>query len=184
MTNEIEVKIGVSDLKKLKKRLSKAGARFNGKISQNDRILDYTDGKLKKEGKLLRVREMSGNGKKEVLITFKSAREEKGKEIKTREEVQFSTGENAKTVLEFFGKLGLEKKLEFEKITERYSLGKTKITIDSFPQFKKFGHFYEIEAESEKEIRRLMKLLNAKKEEIVKETYAEMIRNELSRRGR
>ena len=179
MTKEIEVKIRASDLKKLKKKLSKAGACFNGKISQNDRILDFKNGKLKKEGKLLRVREISGKGKKEVLITYKSAREEKGKEIKTREEVQFSTIENAKTVLEFFGKLGLEKKLNFEKITERYSLGKTKITIDSFPQFKKFGHFYEIEAENEKEIRRVMKLLGAEKNEIVKETYAEMIRKEI-----
>ncbi|MFH1199490.1 MAG: hypothetical protein V1708_00315, partial [Candidatus Micrarchaeota archaeon] len=63
----------------------------------------------------------------------------------------------------------------YEKIREDYGQGGLKICIDFFPRHAHLGHFIEIEAPSEKEVRAVMEQLGIERRDVVKETYPEII---------
>lgn len=172
---EIESKFTLGNPGELRKRLRALHAKFEGKIKTTDFILDFGNGALKKKQELLRVRDIKGEG---VLVTFKG-KKSRGRLAKIREELQFETSAGAAEVVELFERLGLKKILSFSKETERWKLGKAKITIDALPEYRELGMFFEIEADSEKAIEFLMKKLGVPRKDLVEETYVEMVAKKL-----
>lgn len=172
--NEIEVKVRVSDVTELKRRLASLGARFKARARQLDSILDFADGRLRKGDQLLRVREIVEKGKRVTIVTFKGP-QQRAARLKVREEVQFETGGKKKEVVKLFSRLGLREFLEFEKLTEFWELRGAKISLDSFPKIPEMGKFFEIEAASEKKVLGLMRLMGVDADDVEPRNYVEMV---------
>ncbi|MFH1107467.1 MAG: class IV adenylate cyclase [Candidatus Micrarchaeota archaeon] len=189
MALEIEAKARVRDLHGLR-TLVEAFAPYRRTVKQTDSILDYADGRLKRRGKVMRVREEEvlhgeGAGEKRTVITLKGKRRDAGSAVKRREETEEEALSGMHDVLEAAGELGLRPVLAYEKIREDYDArdGGIKICIDSFPRHKELGHFIEIEAKSGKEVRRVMAELGIEDRDAVRQTYPEII-GKLEKAGR
>jgi predicted adenylyl cyclase CyaB len=179
MALEIEVKARVRDLHGMR-TLVEHIAPYVRTVKQVDTILDYADGRLKKHGKVMRVRELEtihgrGKGAKKTVITLKGKRRDDGSEVKRREEIEEEALAGAQEVFFAAAEMGLHPKLAYEKIREDYGEGELKICIDFFPRHAQLGHFIEIEAPSEKEVKAAMEQLGIERRDVVKETYPEII---------
>ncbi|MEK6953411.1 MAG: class IV adenylate cyclase [Candidatus Micrarchaeota archaeon] len=175
MMLETEIKLRVKDPKKIREKLRAAGALHTKTAKQVDGIFDYPDGRMKKKGEVMRLRVLIPiwpDGERIAIVTRKGKKRGKGA-VKVRTENEFET-DDLKGALEELKEQGLEKKLEYMKQTEFWTLGKIKVTLDHFPHFPELGYFLELEA-SLKEIEKGMKLLSLSKKDAVKETYPEMM---------
>ncbi|MFH0972133.1 MAG: class IV adenylate cyclase [Candidatus Micrarchaeota archaeon] len=182
MKLETEVKIAVKDPQGMRKRLKAAGAVHARTARQYDGIFDFPDGKLKKHGEVMRLRVFEPvwpDGEKKAIVTFKGKKREKGI-AKVREETEFETDDIGGALLALH-ELGLEKKLEYLKVTEFYRLGKVKITLDHFPHYHELGYFIELEA-NKPEIEKGMKRLELSAKDVVHETYPEIVSRVYSHR--
>lgn len=138
---EIEIKILGIKKGPLVRKLWECGYKkdFSGLIVC--RHFDFLDKRLRKSGKLIRVRDM---GKKKVEFTFKGPKT-KSKTCKIRPEFQTYLEDSgvAKKILE---EIGLKETLYCEKKRTSYRKGKVQVDIDEYPG----GIVYaEIEASSE-----------------------------------
>ena len=127
----------------------------------------YGGGRIDLGGCALRLRRVRTRDRGEITraaLTFKQR-------IPTRSPIKHQLEEetevaNADTTHAILTQLGFKPALVYEKRRARWKIGKTKVVIDELP----FGLFMEIEA-SEKEIRRVERLLGAETLPAVMETY-------------
>lgn len=162
MSKEIEIKvIGISK-NALVRRLKEAGYKkeFSGLIVC--RHFDFPDKRLRKAGKLVRVRSM---GKERVEFTYKGPKEKKGT-CKIRPEIQtyVEDGDVAGAIIK---EMGLKETLYCEKKRTSYLKGKVHVDLDYYPE----DIFYaEIEAPTEKLVHKAIKELRLGDFEISSET--------------
>lgn len=140
---EIEVKIKVDDLKKIKGKIIKLGFRTISPYSFEHNILfDTKDERLKKNKLLLRLREIEGK----YIVTFKRPAElsqnSSHYKIKEEKEIEVSDYENVKSI---FTGLGFKVFFIYEKYREIFDNGNVKIMMDHTP----IGDFIEIEGDAE-----------------------------------
>ena len=140
---EIEIKIKVDDLKKIKRKIIELGFHTISPYSFEHNILfDTKDERLKKNKLLLRLRKIEDK----YILTFKRPPEhapEAGHyKIKEEKEIEVSDYENVKSI---FTGLGFSVFFIYEKYREIFDNGNVKIMMDHTP----IGDFIEIEGDAE-----------------------------------
>src|SRR5580693_5898099 len=133
MAQEIEIKLRISDLKALTRRLKRLGARPVGggssRVHEENVIFDTPEGGLAKHGQLLRIRtetpEVRGkakaaSSKQRIVVTFKqpptrpdSANARRGR-YKVRDEIELEVSE-AGNLTKIFEGLGMSGWFRYEK---------------------------------------------------------------------
>jgi adenylate cyclase, class 2 len=135
-TKEREIKFYIQDLAGLADRLRVCGADLSRKrMLERNLRLDTEDHSLKKEDRLLRIRQDD-----QVRVTYKDkAQVEDG--VITRTELEFVSDDYAITK-KFFEALDYQVVVIYEKYRQEYRLGDVKVMLDELP----YGDFLEIEA--------------------------------------
>ncbi|MBI4146078.1 class IV adenylate cyclase [Candidatus Woesearchaeota archaeon] len=146
---EIEVKILNIDVSVFREKLAGLGAKrvFVGRL--RTAVFDSSDGRLKKHGEFLRVRQEG----ELVHLCFKGKVVES--KFKVREEVELVVSDWSSAV-EFLSALGFVKVFEYEKHRESYVLGGAKVELDTYEGIPTYA---EVEAPSESEVEKVVKLL-------------------------
>lgn len=133
---EIEVKILEINVEEIEEKLKEMGAEevFDGELV--NAYFDFSDRRLEKEGKVLRLRKKDDK----VILTYKKyiTREE----AKIMDEKELLV-EDFETMKEIFKGLGLLPLHEFSKHRTTYKLNQTNFEIDKYPGIPPF---LEIEA--------------------------------------
>lgn len=168
MPKEIEIKFRVDD--QIESALKRAGAKKLSQGLEHNEVFD--NGKLRKNGFLLRLRKFSGKN----TLTFKS-KIEKGK-FKEAEETDILVQDfsGMKNVLR---SLGYEVFWVYEKRKSVYSLGKTIISIDTLP----IGKYMEIEG-TERGIMEVIQKLGLNITDGITETYFDLYEEFCRKKGK
>lgn len=161
---ETEVKFKVDSFKELKEKLIQLGAEAKGETFEENFCFDTKAKSFYQQDQLLRLR----RDKKGITLTFKGAKEFKGK-IKKREEVEVKLNDfdNMKVILE---RLGLSVFRIYEKKRETFIYNQTEIVLDLIPFM---GNHLEIEG-AEGKILETIKLLGLREEEALTYTYGQL----------
>ena len=156
---EIEIKVLGIKKASVVKKLKSLGAKKTFSGLTVCRHFDFPDKRLRKAGKLLRVRNM---GKKMVEFTYKGPKEKKGtclsgrQACKIRQEIQTYV-EDSEVVRGILEGAGMKETLYCEKKRTSYRLGRVAVDIDEYPG----GIVYlEIEGPSEKLVHGAIKKLD------------------------
>ncbi|MFA5022477.1 MAG: class IV adenylate cyclase [Patescibacteria group bacterium] len=148
MNIEIEVKLKVRSLAKIKQRLKLLKAKYLGLVWQVDTYYQVSKNYYLKGVPKLRIREERNKGKA-FLEYHEAVNNFKAKEFET----EVSNAKMAKIILE---KFGYKPGLMVDKKREKYRLGRINIDLDSV---KGLGSFVEIE------------IMNKNEKESLKEIY-------------
>ncbi|MCY4602140.1 MAG: class IV adenylate cyclase [Acidobacteria bacterium] len=105
---------------------------------QDDRLLDWPDGRLRERGCTLRVRDQRGA----AALTFKGPPQPDA--MKVREELETVVGD-APLLLRLLEQLGLRVWFRYQKYREEYELPGVVLTIDETP----IGAFVELEGDEQ-----------------------------------
>jgi adenylate cyclase class 2 len=140
---EIEVKIKIDDLKKIKRKIIKLGFQTIAPYSFEHNILfDTKDERLKKNKLLLRLRKVEDK----YIVTFKHPPKQSPNvshyKIREEKEIEVSDYDNIKSI---FTGLGFKVFFIYEKYREIFDNGNVKIMMDHTP----IGDFIEIEGDAE-----------------------------------
>ncbi len=162
---EIEVKIEVKDFSPFEKILSKEiFDEIRDWVFEDNLVFDMEDLKLKKEGKLLRVRKTGEN----VVLTFKNKVEKKSSKYKVREEIEIKVSDFENTIKILEG-LGYKVFFRYQKFRKVYSYSSNHVCFDKTP----IGNFIEIEGD-ESFILKIAKKLGFAKKDFLKDTYYDL----------
>ena len=161
--DEIEVKFKISKPNSIRKKLRGLGAAREGLIHEKNIIFNTVDGKFKKAGKMLRLRDANG-----YIITYKGP-EDKSHEFKKRHEINLRI-KDADMIIELFAAIGYVPDHVYEKKRETWYLEKVNILIDEIPLM---GFFVEIEGDTE-EIKKAIKSLGFENHEPITKTYIQV----------
>jgi predicted adenylyl cyclase CyaB len=163
MLIEIEKKyrLTAEDRRAIEKRLRKLGCK--PKPIEHEVNTIYRGGGLEFGRRALRIRRVNG----EAILTFKERIPTKSP-IKHQKESETRI-ENPDAADSILRGIGLAPALIYEKRRTRWDVGKAKVVIDELP----YGLFMEIEA-SERDIKRVEKLIEAAALPAVVETYPSM----------
>ncbi len=148
---EIEVKILEVNPGKIRNELEQLGAKkiFTGDIQAIH--FDYPDFRLKKGGRILRVRKKGDK----VELTYKEKIH--SSQFKIAEETEVITSDFA-TTCKIFENLGLQKVYKLEKYRESYSLEDVHFDLD-IPKLSFIPPLLEIEADSEQKVKYFLQKL-------------------------
>lgn len=136
---ETEVKLRVSDLGALRRRLLTLGARLERERHLEDNVLlDDAQGSLRARGSVLRLRRTAHG----AVLTFKGPREEAGG-LKSREEREVAIGD-APGLAGILRRLGYEPRFRYQKYRESWLLRGQLVELDETP----VGTFVEIEGDA------------------------------------
>jgi len=135
---EREMKLYIRDSRALAERLRLSGAEeVREQTLEYNLRLDTPDGSLRKEGRLLRLRQDD-----RVSVAYKDQAEAHNGVIKRRE-IEF-IADDFQVALKLFKALGYEEIVVYEKYRAIYRLGDVEVALDELP----YGDFIEIEAQS------------------------------------
>ncbi|MDY6839344.1 MAG: class IV adenylate cyclase [Thermodesulfobacteriota bacterium] len=160
---EIEVKFYLGDVAGVRERILALGATSCGRVFEaNIRFEDEARG-LKERGVLLRLRKDD-----KARLTFKSPPSNPDEDFKIHRELEIEVDdfETCRAILE---DLGFHEEQAYEKWRETFTLGETKLLVDTMP----YGTFLEIEGEKA-DIRHISNLLDLKWEERILLNYLEI----------
>ena len=143
---EVEVKLAIKDVHKVRRILIKMGFREElPRALEQNWILDYKDQSLRKKGQLLRLRKYQDKS----IVTFKGSTL-KSKRYKVRLELETEV-DNGVTLFRVLEQLGLSSRFRYEKYRTSFRPKKREasrlvvVTIDETP----IGNYLEIEGKPE-----------------------------------
>lgn len=170
---EQEAKFRIGDPLGMRIRLEQMGAELVSDHQQevNTRF-DRVDGSMKAAYEVLRLRE-----DQKVRLTYKGPAQ-KGTEVSVRTEIEMVV-DNADAATAFLDKLGFKPVEKYEKYRTTYHLENVEIVIDELP----YGHFLEIEGESEEKIRQVADRLKLDWDKRCKMSYLELFYRLKEKRG-
>ncbi|MCC6261350.1 MAG: class IV adenylate cyclase [Anaerolineales bacterium] len=146
---EIESKFYVSNLKKIKAKLTGLGAiLIQPRVHEANLRFDTPKQDLRKTGRVLRLRQ-----DETAKMTYKGA-SKAVKGVAHRKEIEFEIA-NFAAGKELIEALGYELILFYEKYRTTYELNKTQIMLDELP----YGNFVEIEGRNIKSIQKTAGIL-------------------------
>lgn len=150
MKTEIEAKFLNIDVKDLREKLKKIGAvmKYSERLMKR-KVFDYSDGRLKKEGAWIRVRD-EGDG--QITLSYKKLID---RSLHGTKEITLDVSD-FETMCDFLQACGFDSKSYQETKREKWTLGDSEITIDTWPWIPTF---VEIESENEEEIRKVTDIL-------------------------
>jgi adenylate cyclase class 2 len=164
---EIEVKIRVDDFKKIEESLNEfTDARIIEWEFEDNIVFDFPDLRLKREGRLFRLRKEGGK----TIITFKTPSEDKDEKFKIREEFETIVSDYDK-MMKIIGLLGLKVFFRYQKYRKTYIIDGNHISLDKTP----IGNFIEIEGDKEY-IMKLAKLLGKSEADFITSSYYTLFR--------
>jgi len=170
MNVEIEVKVKIKDIKQIKSRLKKLGAKYLGTLKQIDTYFLIKQSDRFRSAPRLRVRQ-DLIGKKARL----EYHEPKDKLTTHEFELEINDAKTAETILK---RLGLARETAIQKTRLEYKLGKMNIVLDDV---KGLGKFIEVEiingkrSESKKRIFELLDKLGVDRKNVMDNGYLHMI---------
>ena len=166
---ETEIKVHVTRPALLKKRLRALGASLvQRRHFEENEILDFKDGRLRKVRCLLRLRAADGMG----FLAFKGPRTIR-QGLKTRREVEIGFAK-AGAMREILQAIGLRTVYRYEKFRTVFRLGRTLITLDETP----IGVYAEVEG-SPVSIQRTAIRLGFEPAEFITDSYSDLHRKYL-----
>ena len=136
---EIEVKFYLTDVRAIRKRISKLGANSSGRIFETNFRYEDRDQTLLKKKSLLRLRK-----DRKTTLTFKSKPSDADNQFKMLHETEVEVSDADKMDL-ILNALGFHREQIYEKWRETFDLNGTILCIDTLP----YGNFLEIEGQKE-----------------------------------
>ena len=177
MCIEIEAKLKVDSLEEVERKLTELGAEFLAEQMQTDYFFDDVNALLTTTDRCLRLRQQSVVGSEKFFLTYKGAKEKSN--FKKRQEIEIEIIE-AESTQKLLSALGYEKVLVVEKKRLLWQLNRCTIALDQLPLL---GDFVEIEGPNNKEIADVQKRLGLSNLLSIKESYAQLMKEEQDRRG-
>lgn len=176
---EIEIKFRIADAAAIRSRLRTMNAAYIGRVEERNEFFDFDDLRLRKADSGVRVRTShrldpigAANADRGVEFTWKGPRTGGADAaLKDREEWKVFADDRAALVA-ILQRLGLAKKLAFEKLRETWQLDECEVVIDDVPSL---GWFVEVEGPSADVVRAVSARLGLDCSTAVAQTYAEMI---------
>jgi adenylate cyclase, class 2 len=161
---EIEVKLPVSDLEALRRKLADAGAQPRSAEHDESNVLyDDIDHRLSSSGRTVRLRRAAGR----ATLTYKgAARFEAGAKLREEREVEVSDAGEAEAIL---AGVGLTPRFRYDKRRQEWDYEGAVVALDRTP----IGDFVEVEADPAT-IRRVLSLLGLDASEASPYSYAEL----------
>lgn len=161
--DEVEIKIALSDQKSFVRRLKSAGFVLQTPRTLESNILyDFPDGRLRKRGELIRVRQYG----RVWTVTFKGPG--KTGRHKRREEIE-SKVEDGRALELMLIRLGMSRSFAYEKYRSEWTDGRGQVVVDETP----IGTFAEIEGPA-KWIDRTAVRLGISRDQYITGSYAEL----------
>jgi adenylate cyclase class 2 len=151
MKTEIEAKFLNIDQEKLRARLKEIGAvmKYPERLMKR-KVYDYPDARLKKIGAWIRVRD-EGDGV--ITLSYKQLLD---RSLHGTKEITVEVND-FETMCNFLQACGFDSKSYQETKREKWVLGESEITIDTWPWIPTFA---EVESGTEEEIHKVCDLLN------------------------
>lgn len=151
MKTEIEAKFLNIDSQKIRIKLKEIGAvmQYPERLMKR-KVFDYPDARLYKEDAWVRVRD-EGDGK--ITLSYKKLID---RTLHGTKEITLDVSD-FKTTCNFLQACGFESKSYQETKREKWRLGNSEITIDTWPWIPTF---IEIESETQEEIQKVSNLLD------------------------
>ena len=161
---ETEIKVHVTRPTLLKKRLRALGATLaQRRHFEENEILDFKDGRVRKARSLVRLRTAEKTG----YLAFKGPRTIRHG-FKSRREIEISLA-NPVALREILQAIGLRTIYRYEKFRTVFKLGRTLITLDETP----IGVYAELEG-APNSIRRIAASLGFEPKEFITATYFDL----------
>jgi adenylate cyclase class 2 len=158
---EIEAKFHVKDLAKIGARLRELKSELiQPRVHETNLRFDTPDGKLRREGRVLRLRQDD-----QARMTYKGP-SDKSNGVMSREEIEFVV-EDFERAKQFIEALGYETTVFYEKYRTTYELHAAHIMLDELP----YGDFVEIEAHDVESIRAIAGQLDLRWEAAIATSY-------------
>jgi len=157
---EIELKFEIKDARAIKSKIKNIGAKYKGKYQQVDLWFDTKDGRLRREGKGLRIRQEN----EKAILTLKT--ELVCDRVREAEELELELSD-FETALGIFKKLGFKICSEIRKERRDWKLGNLKVSLD---KVEGLGIFLELEG-SRREIEQVIKKLGLESSQRITKHY-------------
>jgi adenylate cyclase class 2 len=179
MPVEIEAKMRVNDLGRVRDRLKAVGAQPAGSVVESNNFFDTEDRSLlaADQALRLRVKRNVSDGSETYIITFKGPRQHG--QLKSREEDELTVSSD-RDAIALLRCLGYKRVIAFEKRRESWKLEGCSVELDELPYL---GSFVEIEGPGEEEILKVRKVLNLDDEPVVRASYIALLTTHLQERG-
>jgi adenylate cyclase class 2 len=161
VATEIEVKIKIEDAADFCRRLQALNPEvLSARHFEDNRLLDFPDGRLSAGQCLLRIRFADGRH----FFTFKGPPRPEGI-FKIREELE--TGlEDGEVLLQALERIGMNVSFRYQKFRREFTLGDTHIAVDETP----IGNYVEFEGQ-EAGIRELAQALGIAEAQFLRSSY-------------
>jgi len=169
MYTEIEAKLKVASLQKVKRKLEQLGAEFLSEQLQTDYHFDNAGSELTKTDRCLRLRRQMVGGSESFFLTYKGPKEKSN--FKKRQEIELEI-KDAASAQKLLSALGYEKVLVVEKRRSLWSFGDCRIALDRLPLL---GEFVEIEGPDDAKITDAQKSLGLANLPHITESYASLV---------
>lgn len=180
MAIEIEAKMKVADLARVRSRLEAVGARRRGLVMEVNTFFDTADSSLLAGDRGLRVRQARDleTGKDLVAtITFKGPKQQV--KMKSREEIELVV-DSASRAAELLEQLGMRRIMAFEKRRESWDCEDCHVELDELPHL---GVFVEVEGPSEAAVLRVREVLGLSTEAMIRSSYSAMLMTYMQETG-
>lgn len=162
---EIEVKIKIEDIEKLKARLAEHGANLiKARHREENTLFDFPSGNLYKKRCALRLRDEN----RKTFLTFKGP-PLKSRKFKIRQEYETEV-KNRRQLKKILKELGLIPTISYNKYRSVFKKKKLKICLDE----TSVGNFLELEGERQ-DIVQFARSLNFSKKDFIKMDYIQLI---------
>lgn len=175
---EIEAKIKVDSLQKVKRKLAQLGARFLAERLQTDYHFDDAGATFAKTDRCLRLRCQKDKEGERFFLTYKGAKEKS--KFKKRQEIEIEV-KDADSARKLLSALGYEKVLVVEKSRRTWRLGECEVALDHLPLL---GDFVEIEGPDEEKIAAVQRNLGLSGLPHIPKGYAALTSAKLSELGK
>jgi len=179
MPEEIEAKVKIADAEAFRCRVAACGAAGGGTVLEVNRLFDSADGRLRKSGAAVRVREerAAGGEVRRTILTYKGPRQPS--RFKRRTEIETAVADGAATVA-FLEALGYAETFRFEKRRTAWRVGDCEVVLDELPHL---GWFAEVEGPSEAAVQKVLAGLGLADEPVIAQTYMRLLADDLDARG-
>ncbi len=177
MCVEIEAKLKVGSLAQIECRLGELGAEFLAEQVQTDYHFDDAGASLTTTDRCLRLRRESARGSERLFLCYKGAKEKSNFKKRQEIEVEINDADSTEKLLEV---LGYRKICTVEKTRRLWQLGGCEVALDRLPLL---GDFVEIEGPNDRQIADVQKSLGLTSVAHIPKSYAQLIKEELDRRG-
>lgn len=173
MERELEVKVLVDDIEKLRKYACLKGARLIGHENQNNIVINSSEFPLIEDGSYLRIREIEDLLTKENRSEFTFKKKIKSEGIKENLEYTINF-DDTKNLLSILKNIKLDKFIVGQKERYSYSFLCGRLDFDYWDKNTYPKPYLEIEVKNEEDLEDIIKSLDIDKKQITTKSIKEL----------